>query len=161
MKVNIAGAGLIPRIGLIAPVYGKDLSKDVIYNIINSTPFRVYVAATGVCITKKNIDEIFGVAVKKAATPIKTTVKKTAKHVEITPVTPSIAEVTTLPNIDEIPTTVTPDPIPEITEDNVDEGNIEETVVEAPSPEDTPVEEVPVERPTYTNNTNNKKKRRH
>lgn len=158
MKVNIAGAGLIPRIGLIAPVYGKDLSKDVIYNIINSTSFRVYVAATGVCITKKNIDEIFGVAVKKAATPVKTTVKKTTKHMEVTPVTPSIAEVTALPNVDETPTTITPDQIPEITEDNVDEVKVDETVVEAASPEDTPVEEVPAERSTYTSN---KKKRRH
>lgn len=159
MKVNIAGAGLIPRIGLIAPVYGKDLSKDVIYNIINSTSFRVYVAATGVCITKKNIDEIFGVAVKKAATPVKTTVKKTTKHVEVTPVTPSIVEVTTPPNVDETPTTITPDTIPEITEDGVDEGNVEETAVEAASPEDnTSVEETPAERPTYTSN---KKKRRH
>lgn len=158
MKVNIAGAGLIPRIGLIAPVYGKDLSKDVIYNIINSTSFRVYVAATGVCITKKNIDEIFGVAVKKAATLVKTTVKKTTKHMEVTPVTPSIVEVTTPPNVDETPAADTSDPIPEITEDSVDEGNVEETAVEAASSEDTPVEEAPAERPTYTSN---KKKRRH
>ena len=34
MKVNIAGVGLIPKLGLLAPVYGKDLSKaDVSVNI--------------------------------------------------------------------------------------------------------------------------------
>lgn len=158
MKVNISGVGLIPRVGLIAPVYGKDLSKDIISVILNYASFKVYVAATGVCITKKNIDEIFGEAVKKAATPIQTTPKKTVKFEEVVPVTPEVAEATSLPNVEEIPSPSSFEPIPEITEENVDEINVGEPVVEVSDPTEIPAEEVPVVRPTYTNN---KKKKRH
>ena len=60
MKVNISGVGLIPKVGLLAPVYGKDLTKDTVAVILGYASFKVYVASTGVQITKKNINEIFG-----------------------------------------------------------------------------------------------------
>jgi ribosomal protein L12E/L44/L45/RPP1/RPP2 len=69
MKVNISGVGLIPKVGLLAPVYGRDLTKDKIEVILGYKAFKVYVAASGVEITKKNIDELFGTAVKQAASP--------------------------------------------------------------------------------------------
>ena len=45
MKVNIKGVGLIPRVGLLAPVFGKDLSKDTVSVILKYSSFKVYVAA--------------------------------------------------------------------------------------------------------------------
>ena len=73
MKVNISGVGLIPKVGLLAPVYGKDLAKDTVAVILNYASFKVYQASTGIRITKKNIDDIFGGAVKQAATAIPVT----------------------------------------------------------------------------------------
>lgn len=70
MKVNIAGAGLIPRIGLLAPVYCKDLNKDTVATILNYSSFKVFVAKNGVEITKKNINEIFD-GIKVEVKPVK------------------------------------------------------------------------------------------
>lgn len=66
MKVNITGVGLIPRVGLLAPVFGKDLSKDTVSVILKYSSFKVYVAATGIRITRKNIDQIFGESVQQS-----------------------------------------------------------------------------------------------
>lgn len=66
MKVNITGVGLIPRVGLLAPVFGKDLSKDTVSVILKYSSFKVYVAATGIQITRKNIDQIFGESVQQS-----------------------------------------------------------------------------------------------
>ena len=144
MKVNISGVGLIPKVGLLAPVYGKDLTKDTVNVILKYASFKVYVAATGVRITKKNIDEIFGTVTKQTSNPV-----KKAPVVE---------------------TVVTNEPV-EI--EQVEEPVVFDTLVEAPAieesleevstddaidTEDTVEETVVVEeKPTYTNK---KKKRR-
>ena len=134
MKVNISGVGLIPKVGLLAPVYGKDLTKDTIQVILNYASFKVYVAATGVRITKKNINEIFGEAVKQAVAPAapapapapkKKTTKKTPK-VE----TPKVEE----PVVEEKPVEI----------EQVEEPVVLDAVVEAPAVEE-PVEEVSAE----------------
>ena len=161
MKVNISGIGLIPGVGLLAPVYGKDLTKDKVAKILNYASFKVYVAATGVRITKKNIDEIFGGGAKKAAivappTPpappapvVEEKPKKSKKAPK--PVEPVVEE----PVVEE-PTPVVEEPVVEETV----ETPVEEVVEEAPV-EEAPVEETPVEEedevPTYTSK---KKKRR-
>lgn len=79
MKVNISGVGLIPQLGLLAPVYGRDLSKDTVSAILKYASFKVYVATTGIQITKKNIDELYGTVVKQAAAPAETVTKKAPK----------------------------------------------------------------------------------
>lgn len=134
MKVNISGVGLIPKVGLLAPVYGKDLTKDTIQVILNYASFKVYVAATGVRITKKNINEIFGEVVKQAAAPAtpapapapkKKTTKKAPK-VEA----PKVEE----PVVDEKPVEI----------EQVEEPVVLDAVVEAPAVEE-PIEEVPAD----------------
>lgn len=159
MKVNISGIGLIPGVGLLAPVYGKDLTKDKVAKILNYASFKVYVAATGVRITKKNIDEIFGGGAKKAATlptppapPAPVVEEKPKKSKKAPkPVEPVVEE----PVVEE-PTPVVEEPVVEETV----ETPVEEVVEEAPV-EEAPVEETPVEEedevPTYTSK---KKKRR-
>ena len=160
MKVNISGIGLIPGVGLLAPVYGKDLTKDKVAKILNYASFKVYVAATGVRITKKNIDEIFGGGAKKAATPptppappapvVEEKPKKSKKAPK--PVEPVVEE----PVVEE-PTPVVEEPIVETpVEEVVEEAPVEEAPVEETVAEETPAEEED-EVPTYTSK---KKKRR-
>lgn len=158
MKVNISGIGLIPGVGLLAPVYGKDLTKDKVAKILNYASFKVYVAATGVRITKKNIDEIFGGGAKKAVTPptppappapsapvVEEKPKKSKKAPK--PVEPVVEE----PVVEETPVEI----------EQVEEPVVLDEVVEAPVVEDTVAEEAPAEEedevPTYTSK---KKKRR-
>lgn len=132
MKVNISGVGLIPGVGLLAPVYGRDLTKDKVARILNYASFKVYVAATGVRITKKNIDEIFGGGAKKAAAPTpppapvveEPAPKKPAKKA------PKKEE----PVVEEKPVEI----------EQVEEPVVLDEVVEAPAVEE-PVEEVPAE----------------
>lgn len=134
MKVNISGVGLIPGVGLLAPVYGRDLTKDKVARILNYASFKVYVAATGVRITKKNIDEIFGGGAKKAAAPT----PPPAPVVEEAPVpkkkaakkAPKVVE----PVVEETPVEI----------EQVEEPVVLDEVVEAPAVEE-PVEEVPAE----------------
>lgn len=151
MKVNISGVGLIPQLGLLAPVYGRDLSKDTVSAILKYASFKVYVATTGIQITKKNIDELYGTVVKQAAAQVETGAKKAPKKAA-KPV-----------EIEQVETPV------EIKEE-VEAPAIEEAVeaVEVATEETSTIEEAPTEAVAETTETAvdsqptyNKKKKRH
>ena len=157
MKVNISGVGLVPRVGLLAPVYGKDLTKDIISQIIRYQSFKVYVASSGAQITKANIDEIFG-NVSKVTETVSTPVspeKKVKESITEEKVEEKIAE----PVIEETTVDVVSEPLPEITEDPETEEKFFD--VEAYN-EDSTVDSVEETPATETNPyRNNKKKKRH
>ena len=169
MKVNISGVGIIPKVGLLAPVYGRDLTKDTVAVILNYASFKVYVAATGVRITKKNINEIFGEAVRQAvATPVaptvpapkKKTTKKAAPKVEEKPIEiEQVAEPAVLDAVVEAPAIEEPVEAVEVVADTTD-AEIESSFVEDVEAVQDQLDEAPVEeeeKPTYTSK---KKKRR-
>ena len=147
MKVNISGVGLIPKVGLLAPVYGKDLTKDTVAVILNYASFKVYQASTGIRITKKNIDEIFGGAVKQAATVAPVTAPAAHTVPKKTKKAPKVEEPVVLDTVVEAP--AIEEPIKEVP---ADEGFPVDDIVD----EDTPAEEE-TEKPVYTS----KKKKRH
>ena len=159
MKVNISGVGLIPKVGLLAPVYGKDLSKDTVSVILKYASFKVYVAATGIRITKKNIDEIFGTVVKQSASNVSTTKKTTTKvstPVEIEQVATPVEfnEVVEAPAIEEtVEATETDEIVADATESEIESSFIEDVASVQEQLDETPV----VEKST----THNKKKKRH
>lgn len=159
MKVNISGVGLIPKVGLLAPVYGKDLSKDTVSVILKYASFKVYVAATGIRITKKNIDEIFGTVVKQSASNVSTTKKTTTKvstPVEIEQVATPVEfnEVVEAPAIEEtVEATDTDEIVADATESEIESSFIEDVASVQEQLDETPV----VEKST----THNKKKKRH
>ena len=152
MKVNIAGVGLIPKLGLLAPVYGKDLSKDDVNKILSYSSFKVYVASNGAQITRNNINEVFGVTkpVVAEAPEKKSTKKSTKKVAEPVNVEAPVVEETPAPVVEETPV-------------------VEEAVKEEPVVEDAQAEEAPVEETVEeTENTTDekpvfmsKKKKRH
>lgn len=167
MKVNISGVGLIPRVSLLAPVYGKDLTKDTVAVILNYASFKVYQASTGIRITKKNIDEIFGGAVKQAATAIPVTApaahtvpKKTKKapKVEAPVEIEQVAEPVVLDTVVEAPAIEEPVEAVEVVADTTD-AEIESSFVEDVDAVKDQLDEASVEeeeKPVY-----NKKKKRH
>jgi hypothetical protein len=169
MKVNISGVGLIPKVGLLAPVYGKDLTKDTVNVILKYASFKVYVAATGIRITKKNIDEIFGTAVKQAATPAPTpvpkkTTKKAPKKVEAPVEIEQVEEPVVLDTVVEAPAIEEPveavEVVPDTTDAEIESSFVEDVEAVKDQLDDTPGEtaEEPVEeKPVYTS----KKKKRH
>jgi ribosomal protein L12E/L44/L45/RPP1/RPP2 len=163
MKVNISGIGLIPGVGLLAPVYGKDLTKDKVAKILNYASFKVYVAATGVRITKKNIDEIFGGGAKKAAAhpapPAPVVEEKPKKNKKAPKVeAPKAEEPVEIEQVEEpvvLDAVVEAPAVEEVVEEvPADEGFPVDDIVDDVVDEDTPAEE---EKPAYTNK---KKKRR-
>lgn len=168
MKVNISGVGLIPKVGLLAPVYGKDLTKDAVAVILNYASFKVYQASTGIRITKKNIDEIFGGAVKQAATvapvtaPTAHTVPKKTKKapkVEAPAEIVQVAEPVVLDTVVEAPAIEEPVEAVEVVADTTD-AEIASSFVEDVEAVQDQLDEAPVEeeeKPTYTS----KKKKRH
>jgi hypothetical protein len=153
MKVNIAGVGLIPKLGLLAPVYGKDLGKDDVNKILSYSSFKVYVAANGAQITRNNIDEVFGATkpVVAEAPKKKATKKSTKKAAEPVNVEAPVVEETPAPVVEETPVVEEADKKP-IEEVPADEGFPVDDIVD----EDTPAEEE-TEKPVYTS----KKKKRH
>lgn len=160
MKVNIKGVGLIPRVGLLAPVFGKDLSKDTVSVILKYSSFKVYVAATGIRITRKNIDQIFGESVQQSvARPTAVNIIPSAPVVEkVAAPTPveieKVSEPVVLDTVVEAPAIEEPvEPVEEPVEEvPADEGFPVDDIVD----EDTPAEEE-TEKPVYTSK---KKKRR-
>ena len=167
MKVNISGVGLIPKVGLLAPLYGKDLTKDTVAVILNYASFKVYQASTGIRITKKNIDEIFGGAVKQAATAIPVTApaahtvpKKTKKasKVEAPVEIEQVAKPVVLDTVVEAPAIEEPVEAVEVVADTTD-AEIESSFVDDVEAVKDQLDEAPVEeeeKPVY-----NKKKKRH
>lgn len=162
MKVNISGVGLVPRVGLLAPVYGKDLTKDTISQIIRYQSFKVYVASSGAQITKSNIDEIFGNVSKTSetvSTPVSPEKKTSKKKVKESITEEKVEEKIYEPVVQETSSDVVSEPLPEITEDPETEEKFAdiETVNEDSTVDS--VEETPA---TETNPyRNNKKKKRH
>jgi hypothetical protein len=157
MKVNISGVGLIPKVGLLAPVYGKDLSKDTVSVILKYASFKVYVAATGIRITKRNIDEIFGTVVKQSASNVSTTKKTTTKvstPVEIEQVATPVEfnEVVEAPAIEE--TADTDEIVADATESEIESSFIEDVASVQEQLDETPVAEKSI-------TTHSKKKKRH
>ena len=168
MKVNIKGVGLIPRVGLLAPVFGKDLSKDTVSVILKYSSFKVYVAATGIRITRKNIDQIFGESVQQSVArhtavnsiPSAPVVEKVTPAVEIE----KVSEPVVLDTVVEAPAIEEPVEPVEVVADTTDaeiessfvedveavKDQLDETVTET-------TEEAVEEKPTYTSK---KKKRR-
>lgn len=59
IKVNISGYGRIPTTNSIAPAYNIDHTKKQILRLFAFKSFRVFNAATGIIITKNNIDNLF------------------------------------------------------------------------------------------------------
>ena len=75
MKVNISGRGVVPGMGVLAPVYGVEMSKDSILRFLNFQNFKLFEASSGALITRSNLEEFFK---PKSAKPVKkTTTRKT------------------------------------------------------------------------------------
>jgi len=163
MKVNISGVGLIPRIGLLAPVYGKDLTKNIIEHVLKYKSFKVYVASTGAQITLKNIDELYTegfVAVRRVNTAKINNIQKAAKKITKPTISTGLEEpAEEAPNVEETVVDTVPEVLPEITEKNInDVKEATPVAVESEADEDNTVVEETEEKPVHTNN---KKKKRH
>lgn len=173
MKVNITGRGIIPGLGVIPPIYNKEMSIPAISRLLNFPNFSVFDATTGIRFTKKNIKNVAmnaqspytGVDVDPPKTPNKQT--RVTPVVEKAPEPPVIEEaptgeaeeVTAVSEPEETPvieetTNVVPDE--EVTEevvDTTDEVEETETVDEEPSHQQSSN--------TYNNYNRKKNKKRH
>lgn len=75
MKVNISGRGVVPGMGVLAPVYGVEMSKDSILRFLNFQNFKLFETSSGALITRSNLEEFF--KPKPAKPAKKTTTRKT------------------------------------------------------------------------------------
>lgn len=141
MKVNINGTGVIPYVGLIAPVYSKDLDQPMVAKVLDHQQFQVYVASNGVRITKANINEVFNTtASTKPVAPV--VVEKTPEPV-VAPVVEEKKEV-----------------VEEVTETVETEEEVETEATETEDDEEA-VEESTQQQNTYNNKKFNNKKKHH
>ena len=173
MKVNITGRGIIPGLGVIPPIYNKEMSIPAISRLLNFPNFSVFDAATGIRFTKKNIKNVAmntqspytGVDVDPPKTPNKqtrvTTVVEKASEPPVIEEAPTdeVEEVTAVSEPEETPvveetTEVTSDAeVDEEVVDTTDEVEETETVDEEPSQQQTSN--------TYNNYNRKKNKKRH
>lgn len=173
MKVNITGKGIIPGLGVIPPIYNKEMSIPAISRLLNFPNFSVFDATTGIRFTKKNIKNVAmntqspytGVDVDPPKTPDKQT--KVTPVVEKAPESPVIEEEPVVES-EEVTTASEPEetPVIEETTDVVsDEEVTEETVDTTDEVEETePVDEESSQQQssnTYNNYNRKKNKKRH
>lgn len=173
MKVNITGKGIIPGLGVIPPIYNKEMSIPAISRLLNFPNFSVFDAATGIRFTKKNIKNVAmnaqspytGVDVDPPKTPNKQT--RVTPAVEKAPEPPVIEEEPT-GEAEEVTAVSEPEetPVIEETTDVVsDEETVEETVDTTDEVKETEtVDEESSQQQssnTYNNYNRKKNKKRH
>ena len=173
MKVNITGRGIIPGLGVIPPIYNKEMSIPAISRLLNFPNFSVFDATTGIRFTKKNIKNVAmntqspytGVDVDPPKTPNKQT--RVTPVVEKAPESPVIEEepvveaeeVTAVsepeetPVIEETTDVASDEEVTEEVVDTTDEVEETETVDEEPSQQQSSN--------TYNNYNRKKNKKRH
>lgn len=173
MKVNITGRGIIPGLGVIPPIYNKEMSIPAISRLLNFPNFSVFDATTGIRFTKKNIKNVAmntqspyaGVDVDSPKTPNKQT--RVTPAVEKAPEPPVIEEEPT-DEAEEVTAVSEPEETPvveETTEVTSDTEIVEETVDTTDEVEETEtVDEEPTQQQTsngYNNYNRKKNKKRH
>lgn len=173
MKVNITGRGIIPGLGVIPPIYNKEMSIPAISRLLNFPNFSVFDATTGIRFTKKNIKNVAmntqspytGVDVDPSKTPNKQT--RVTPVVEKAPEPPVIEEAPVVESeevadvsepgethvVEETPDVVSDEEVAEEVVDTTDEVEETETVDEEPSQQQTSN--------TYNNYNRKKNKKRH
>lgn len=149
MKVNINGRGIIPGIGTVPPVFGKDLSEGEIRRLLNFPNLKVYDAASGSLITKRNINSFF----------MNTTTESTATPVVEVPVTPSDEKIQVEEIVEEAVVEVVEDVVVAEAVDEV----VEEVECDTLSEAETTETEAAPERVEHNNNQHqyNGKKHKH
>lgn len=174
MKVNVTGRGFIPGVNSIAPVYNQDLAENDIRRILNIPTLRVFDAASGSIITKKNVNSIFNSKKNKVVKNDQTKDNTKQEEVINTPVDTNTDVVETVEEV--IDTTaaiveetvdVVEEAIDETTEETVDEiaeETAEETAEESEEEtvdveDETETTETTADEKPYYNNKKNKKNR--
>ena len=173
MKVNITGRGIIPGLGVIPPIYNKEMSIPAISRLLNFPNFSVFDATTGIRFTKKNIKNVAmnaqspytGVDVDPPKTPNKQT--RVTPVVEKAPEPPIIEEEPT-DEVEEVTAVSEPEetPVIEETTDVVSDEEVAEEVVDTTDEveETETVDEEPSQQQssnTYNNYNRKKNKKRH
>lgn len=65
MKVNILGRGMIPFVGVLAPIRDVELSEAQIRSLMNFKTLRVYDKESGYLISKTTVNDFFNKKIKQ------------------------------------------------------------------------------------------------
>ena len=83
MKVNILGSGIIPYVGVLAPMRDVELGEKEIRGLMNFKNLRVYDKESGYLICKRNVDQFFSKSDDtKLRSRVETLEKETVKKTE-------------------------------------------------------------------------------
>lgn len=130
MKVNILGRGMIPFVGVLAPIRDVELSEKQIRSLMNFKTLRVYDKESGYLISKTTVNDFFNKKAQPVVKPIVT--KPEPPKVEPTPVVepvkeevieePKLAIVTEEPvQVEEETIATIEDTVDEVVEESVDD----------------------------------------
>jgi hypothetical protein len=90
MKVNILGRGMIPFVGVLAPIRDVELNEKQIRSLMNFKTLRVYDTESGYLISKTTVNDFFNKKAQPVVKPIVT--KPEPPKVEPTPVVEPVKE---------------------------------------------------------------------
>lgn len=90
MKVNILGRGMIPFVGVLAPIRDVELSEKQIRSLMNFKTLRVYDKESGYLISKTTVNDFFNKKAQPVVKPIVT--KPEPPKVEPVPVVEPVKE---------------------------------------------------------------------
>ena len=157
MKINVAGRGVVPGIGTLAPIYNHEMDEAGVRRLMNFPTFRVYDSKSGILITRRNIDSVIESHKKVTVdTPVKInhqTIDTMAIETPTVPDEPTVSEY--IPPVLDLDS----EEVMESNDTVVEEEAVDEETAAVNAEEDDADDE---DRPKYAQyNKKNKKKNRH
>lgn len=156
MKVNILGSGIIPYVGVLAPMRDVELGEKEIRGLMNFKNLRVYDKESGYLICKRNVDQFLN---KKNDQKTETVVPKKIEKVE--PIKPVVEPIPVVEEFKPKLAVVVDEPVnveTPVVEDEVIATVDDEGIGDIDDPEEEDVETTSDEESTEDKSYNFKKK---
>lgn len=142
MKVDILGRGIIPGLGVLAPIFDKDLTETELDKILKQSALKIYISGSKVPVIRRNLHQLIMMGDGKSNVDI-SAVKPVKPEEKVTPIAEPVKEepAAVEPVVEEAPAV----------EETVEAEVVAEEVTE------TEAEEVTTEQPVSSKKKKNKK----
>lgn len=91
MKVDILGRGIIPGLGVLAPIFNKDLTETELDKILKQSALKIYISGSKVPVIRRNLHQLIMMGDGKSNVDIPA-VKPIKPEEKVTPIAEPVKE---------------------------------------------------------------------
>lgn len=91
MKVDILGRGIIPGLGVLAPMFDKDLTETELDKILKQSALKIYISGSKVPVIRRNLHQLIMMGDGKSNVDIPA-VKPVKPEEKVTPIAEPVKE---------------------------------------------------------------------